>query len=101
MKPSLMVCGAACCVVITTSQATVDLIDADQANSSPSTPLAASDPDEISNPALLAPPQQAQLAQQQGPLTLLQVDAQLGELAVFVSGREPQVWWPPMVRGIT
>ena len=29
------------------------------------------------------------------PTTMLQVDAQLGELAIFGSGREPSPWWPP------
>ena len=31
----------------------------------------------------------------QAPSIVLQVDAQLGELAIFCSGREPSPWWPP------
>lgn len=34
-------------------------------------------------------------------LSLLQVDAQLGELAIFCGGREPSPWWPPEVRWTT
>lgn len=34
-------------------------------------------------------------------LHLLQVDAQLGELAIFCGGREPSPWWPPEVRWTT
>ena len=39
---------------------------------------------------------EAPLAEAQQPATtLLQIDAQLGELAIFASGRTPEVWWPP------
>jgi vacuolar protein sorting-associated protein 13A/C len=34
-------------------------------------------------------------AADEAPSVLLQVDAQLGEFAVFASGRAPEVWWPP------
>lgn len=44
-------------------------------------------------------PPPTQPAAPQGPITVIQIDAQLGELAVFVSGREPKIWWPPEVGG--
>ncbi|KAL4447306.1 hypothetical protein ABPG77_007339, partial [Micractinium sp. CCAP 211/92] len=31
----------------------------------------------------------------QAPTTMVQIEAQLGELAIFGSGREPSPWWPP------
>ncbi|RMZ56118.1 hypothetical protein APUTEX25_004542, partial [Auxenochlorella protothecoides] len=40
-------------------------------------------------------PEDAPPAAQPAPTTLLQVDAELGELALFVAGRTPLVWWPP------
>lgn len=39
--------------------------------------------------------QQATAVAAEAPRVLLQVDAKLGELAVFCSGREPDLWWPP------
>lgn len=45
-----------------------------------------------------APPPGAQAAAAgQAPSIMLQVDAELGELAIFGSGREPSPWWPPQV----
>ena len=45
---------------------------------------------------LQGPPPGAQAAEAgQAPSIVLQVDAKLGELAIFCSGREPSPWWPP------
>ncbi|KAL4443584.1 hypothetical protein ABPG75_011321 [Micractinium tetrahymenae] len=41
------------------------------------------------------PPGALAAAAGQAPSTVLQIDAQLGELAIFGSGREPSPWWPP------
>jgi hypothetical protein len=49
--------------------------------------LAASD---LEEPASLPPGPSAE-----PPPTSIVIDAQLGELAVFASGRSPPVWWPP------
>ncbi|KAL6781279.1 hypothetical protein ACKKBG_A10495 [Auxenochlorella protothecoides x Auxenochlorella symbiontica] len=45
--------------------------------------------------SLTSMPEDAPPAAQPAPTTLLQVDAELGELALFVAGRTPLVWWPP------
>lgn len=49
----------------------------------------------------LAAPGAAASAAGQAPTTVLQIDAQLGELAIFGSGREPDPWWPPEASFVT
>lgn len=44
-------------------------------------------------------PAQGPPAPQEPPTTLVQIDAQLGELAIFGSGRSPDPWWPPEGEG--
>lgn len=65
-----------------------------------SSAVSGSDAEEVLLAAQLpSPVKQEDWSEQARPSVIVQLDAQLGELAIFASGRAPDVWWPDKVGG--